>query len=133
MENMCAQEKISSLEKILYIYKHLKMSLYLLTTRAWPIYRWADIRHFTSVSAFMMADKLIFKKNKKTKKQKNKQKKKTDQAPYKHVMSVVVHQRALYNRSSLSHLLDVQDGYAEISTCRVTCHVSQVTMHAQTC
>ena len=31
-----------------------------------------------------------------------------DVTPSNHVMSVSVHQRALYNRSSLCHLLDVQ-------------------------
>ena len=37
-------------------------------------------------------------------------------------MSVGVHQRVLYNRSSLCDLIDLQDGQSEISSCRVTGH-----------
>ena len=46
---------------------------------------------------------------------------------FNHVMSVGVHQRALYNRLSLCHLIDVQDGQSEISSCAG--HVSRVMGH----
>ena len=55
-----------------------------------------------------------------------------DKTSSNHVMSVGVHQRALYNRSSLCHLIDAQDSQSEISSCRVTCHVSRATMRVQT-
>ena len=50
-----------------------------------------------------------------------------DETLFNHVMSVGVDQRALYNRLSLCHLTDVQDGQSEISSC----HVTLVTMYAQ--
>ena len=61
-----------------------------------------------------------------------------DQTPSNHIMSVGVHQRALYNRSSLCHLIDVQNSQSEITSCtghasRVTGYRSWVIMHSQTC
>ena len=55
---------------------------------------------------------------------------KPDETPSNHVMSVGVHQRALYNRLSLCRQTDVQDSQSEIF---LSGHASRVTMHAKMC